>query len=757
MKHKGGDTVMIDDAMIDEANKTIRLKNDLDLSEAPYTVRHLERGSQTEVGWKLKDSLYGYNGDLGLVNVTETSATIKVWSPSAEHVDLILYDREDPIKIIGEYEMSLTEKGVYSITLTEVLTGIKNPNGYYYHFNITRGEKSVRALDPYAKSMAQWTSEGHENSVGKAAIVDVSNIGPDLEYADIEGFRHREDAIIYEVHIRDFTSDPALEGKLNHEFGTFSAFREKLDYIESLGVTHIQLLPVMSYFYSDEFIKGERLLDYSSTNNNYNWGYDPHSYFSLTGMYSENPRDPSKRIEEFKNLIKDIHNRNMGIILDVVFNHTAAVHIFEDLEPNYYHFMDEAGEAKTSFGGGRLGTTHKMSRRVLVDSIKYWVDEFKVDGFRFDMMGDHDAETIQIAYDEAKALNPKIIMIGEGWRTFVGDDEDQTVKPADQDWMSETDAVASFSDEFRNELKSGYGSEGQPRFLTGGAREIEVIFNNLIANPGNFEADDPGDVVPYIAAHDNLTLHDVIAQSIKKDPKDHKEEIHQRIRIGNLMVLTSQGTPFIHAGQEFGRTKQFRHPDYQTTVEEAPFKSTYMTKEDGTPFEFPYFIHDSYDSTDMVNRIDWEKATNTEVYPIHTLTRDYTSGLISLRRSTDAFSKETKAEILEQVSLINVPEVKEQDLIIAYEAKASTKESYHVFINADDKSRNFTVETDYTKEDVVVDQIEAGTEAIDEPVGVRLSPSSLTLDALTAIIIRVSDDKEDDTNIVADEDSVKMT
>ncbi len=165
----------------------------------------------------------------------------------------------------------------------------------------------------------------------------------------------------------------------------------------------------MSYYWGgNEWASGERLTEYSSTDNNYNWGgYDPHSYFSLTGMYSENPDDPELRIEEFKRLIDEIHSRNMGVILDVVYNHTARVDIFEDLVPNYYHFMDADGTPKTSFGGGRLGTTHKMSRRILVDSILYWTEEFKVDGFRFDMMGDHDAETIQIAYDEAKKIKSK--------------------------------------------------------------------------------------------------------------------------------------------------------------------------------------------------------------------------------------------------------------------------------------------------------------------------------------------------------------
>ena len=135
-----------------------------------------------------------------------------------------------------------------------------------------------------------------------------------------------------------------------------------------------------------------------------------------------------------------------------------------------------------------------MARRVLVDSIKYWTDTFKVDGFRFDMMGDHDAEAIAQAYRAASALNPKVFMLGEGWRTFVGDEGDP-VQAADQDWMRSTDGVAVFSDEIRNELKSGYPSEGQPRFLTGGPRNVYQIFNNIIANPSNFIADAPGDVI----------------------------------------------------------------------------------------------------------------------------------------------------------------------------------------------------------------------------------------------------------------------
>ncbi|BAM47868.1 pullulanase [Amphibacillus xylanus] len=749
---KNGDAVTDFTIEINSENNTVIVTvKDARLTDiAPFEIKYDGREATASVGWRLKDEVYAYDGELGLDLRADGSAELKLWSPSADSVHVVLYDKNDQNNLItDELEMTLGDRGVWSIVLDESNTGISDLTGYFYHFAIERDGKTVLALDPYARSMAAWNNSDPDNYVGKAAIVDPSTIGPKLDYAKIDGFEKREDAIIYEVHVRDFTSDPSIADQLTSQFGTFSAFIEKLDYIESLGVTHIQLLPVMSYFFADEFNNAKRLLEYSSTGNNYNWGYDPHSYFSLTGMYSENPEDPAKRIEEFKYLINEIHKRGMGVILDVVYNHTASVHIFEDLEPNYYHFMNADGSPRENFGGGRLGTTHKMARRILVDSITYWVDEFKVDGFRFDMMGDHDAESIQLAYDKAKELNPNIVMIGEGWVTFAGDEKYPDVQAADQHWMQHTKAVGSFSDEFRNELKSGFGSEGQPRFITGGARNIQQIYDNLTANPHNFKADDPGDVVPYIAAHDNLTLHDVIAQSIKKDPKDHAEEIHQRIRLGNLMVLTAQGTPFIHAGQEYGRTKQFRHEDFINEVPEsqAPYKSTFMTDENGKPFEYPYFIHDSYDSTDAVNMFDWAKVTDNDAYPINVATKDYTAGLIKLRRSTDAFRRGTMEEIEQFVSMIEAPEIMQEDLIIGYEAIDSKGDVYAVFVNADSQTRQLTLTTDYSAGAIIVDGKTAGIDPINDPVGVELTPDSITLDPLTATVIKLTDDSTDDSPV----------
>ncbi|MDU8971135.1 MAG: pullulanase [Streptococcus sp.] len=749
-----GNKVAITDVEVDEAGKKVTYIGDFSDTQHPYTVSYNSDRFTTRSSWRLKDESYSYDGPLGATLKEDGKRVdLTLWSPSAEKVSVVVYDKKDPEKVVGTVALEKGEKGTWKQTLdANSGLGISNYTGYYYHYQIERQGKTVLVLDPYAKSLAAWNSDlaktDAAHKVAKAAFVDPSKLGPqDLTYGKIRNFKSREDAVIYEAHVRDFTSDPAIAKDLTKPFGTFEAFIEKLDYLKDLGVTHIQLLPVLSYYFVNELKNQERLSAYASSNSNYNWGYDPQNYFSLTGMYSSDPKDPEKRIAEFKNLINEIHKRGMGAILDVVYNHTANVDIFEDIEPNYYHFMDADGTPRTSFGGGRLGTTHYMSKRFLVDSIKYLVETYKVDGFRFDMMGDHDAASIEEAYKAARALNPNLIMLGEGWRTYTGD-ENAPVQPADQDWMKKTDTVAVFSDDIRNNLKSGYPNEGQPAFITGGKRDINTIFKNLIAQPTNFEADSPGDVIQYIAAHDNLTLFDIIAQSIKKDPSkaENYAEIHRRLRLGNLMVLTAQGTPFIHSGQEYGRTKQFLDPAYKNPVSEdkVPNKSHLLRDKDGKPFVYPYFIHDSYDSSDAVNKFDWTKATDGKAYPENVKSRDYMKGLIALRQSTDAFRLKSLQDIKERVRLITVPGqngVEKEDVTIGYQITAPNGDIYAVFVNADDKAREFTLGTAFAhlrKAEVLADENQAGPVGIANPQGLEWTEKGLKLNALTAVVLRLS-------------------
>lgn len=260
-----------------------------------------------------------------------------------------------------------------------------------------------------------------------------------------------------------------------------------------------------------------------------------------------------------------------------------------------------------------------------------------------------------------------------------------------------------------------------------------MIFNNIKGQPGNTADDDPGDMVQYIAAHDNLPLYDVIAQSIKKDPAipENNLEIHKRIRLGNSMILTSQGTAFLHAGQEYGRTKQW----FGEGVPEQKYDE--LEDENGDPFG--YFIHDSYDSSDAINMFDWEKATNKKKYEINTTTREYTEGLIKLRRSTNAFRLGDKELVDRNVSLMDIPEIADTDLLLAYK-NVSTDDTgeYYVFVNADDKARTLSIGNyDFSKGKVVVDNDEAGTHPVSKKSGFTMSNDTLTLDPLTTVVIKV--------------------
>ncbi|WP_150275596.1 pullulanase [Paenibacillus tepidiphilus] len=763
-----GKAIAVKSAAISSGTQVKVTTEAFNLDKTPLSVSYSGRTVSAAGGWRMIDSLYNYTGDdLGATyNAADHTAALKLWAPLASTVVANLFDKDDASVKVGQISLAKGEKGVWSATLQpsdlKEVPGADDVRGYYYQYEVTNNGETKQVLDPYAKSMAVFTvnTEGTAgadgDTVGKAAIVDLSATNPDsFTHADIAGYEKREDAVIYEVHVRDFTSDPSIESTLDGErWGSYAAFAKKLDYIKSLGVTHIQLLPVMSWYYGDETKMGERETEYSAQNNEYNWGYDPHSYFSPDGAYSENPADPELRIKELKGLIDAVHEAGMGVIFDVVYTHMAKKEFLNDIVPNYYFFQDANGNFVGGFGNN-LATSHQMAEKLMIDSVKYWFSEYKIDGMRFDMMGDATQDAVQAAYNAAAEINPDALFLGEGWETFSGAASDPalTGKGADQKWMDKTDDVGVFSDQFRNELKSGFGSEGQPRFLTGGPRQISYMLDLIKAQPSNVPADDPGDIISYIEAHDNLTLHDVIAQSIKKDPaiEANELEIQQRIRLGNLLVMTSQGTPFIQAGQEYGRTKEWK----AAGVPEQ--KYTDLVDESGQ--SFGYFIHDSYDSSDAVNMFDWSKVTDPAKYPVQNMTKDYTAGLIELRKSTDAFRLGDKSLADSNVTLIQAPEVKDSDLLLGYKNKATDGTGlYYVFVNADSVTRTLSLSEDLTGGTVLVDNDEAGIQAIPaaDQSGFTLTASAITLEPLTAVVIQLNSDAAVLTSLEADSEGYEL-
>ncbi|MGV2939657.1 pullulanase [Mesobacillus sp. LC4] len=740
IKDADGADVTIDGVEITGAT-SVKVTAQFALDKLPLSVTYAGRTVSAASGWRMLDDMYAYDGnDLG-ATYKDGGATLKLWAPKASKVVANFFNKDDAAEKIGSIELEKGDKGVWSVVAAPGDLNVNDLEGYFYQYDVTNDGVTRQVLDPYAKSMAAFTvnTEGEAgpdgDTVGKAAIVDLSDTDPEgFSHAKIDGYEKREDAVIYEVHVRDFTSDPSIEGDLNARWGSYEAFADKLDYIKSLGVTHVQLLPVMAWYYGDETKMGQRELDYSAGGNEYNWGYDPHSYFSPDGAYSEDATDPELRVKELKEMIDAIHDAGMGVVLDVVYTHMAKASQLNDIVPDYYAFQDAQGNFLGGFGNN-LATSHTMAEKLMVDSVKYWFEEYKIDGMRFDMMGDATYPSVQNAYDAAAQVNPDALFIGEGWRTFAGHvaEPELAGMGADQDWMNKTDDVGVFSDEIRNELKSGFGSEGEPRFITGGARDINTIFKNIKGQPGNTAWDDPGDMVQYIAAHDNLPLHDVIAQSIKKDPSvaENELEIHKRIRIGNSIILTSQGTAFLHAGQEYGRTKQWKG--------EGVPEQKYHELKDAQGQSFGYFIHDSYDSSDAINMFDWEKATNKEEYEVNTTTQAFTKGLIELRKSTNAFRLGETELVDQNVTLLDIPEIKDTDLVIAYENVSTDKTgNYYVFVNADTKARTLTLgDYNFADGEVLVDSDEAGAKPVVELSGVELTDETITIDPLTTVVIKL--------------------
>ncbi|WP_416367204.1 pullulanase [Paenibacillus sanfengchensis] len=720
---------------------SVEVEAQFTLDEIPLQVTYAGKTVLAASGWRMLDELYEYDGDDLGATYRAGGAELKLWAPLAEKVSVQVYHKDDAARPAGApIELAKGDKGVWSLALKPGDLGIPDFKGYFYQYEVTHNGTAKKVLDPYAKSMAEFrvNTRGEAgpdgDPVGKAAIVDLSQTDPPgYDFADIPGYEQREDAVIWEIHVRDFTSDPAIAADLHQStWGTYDAFTKKLEYIKSLGVTHIQLLPVMAWYNGDEANMKNPEAAYSTQDNQYNWGYDPHSYFSPDGAYSEDPADPHLRIKELKAMIHAIHEAGMGVILDVAYTHMAKADFLNDIVPNYYAFQDQNGNFLGGFGNN-LATNRKMAEKLMIDSVKYWFTEYKIDGMRFDMMGDATYEAIQNAYNAASGIHPKALFIGEGWKTFSGAVSDPSLagKGADQDWMDQTDDVGVFSDEFRNELKSGYGNEGEPRFITGGARDIQTIFKNIKAQPGNTPADDPGDMVQYIEAHDNLTLHDIIAQATKKDPAvpANEAEILKRLRLGNLLTLVSQGTAFLHAGQEYGRTKQW--------LGEGVPEQKYHELRDENGKSFGYFIHDSYDSSDAVNKFDWTKATDADTFPEQVKTKEYTAGLIELRKSTDAFRLGGQTLVNTNVTLLQIPEISTQDLVIAFKNKATDGTgNYYVFVNADNKARKLSLSEDLTSGAVLVDNDEAGKDPVTVKSGFTLTGGSITLEPLTAVIIR---------------------
>jgi secreted pullulanase len=640
------------------------------------------------------------NHELGAVyDAAAKSVEFRLWAPLATGVDAVLYKASNAKAADASLALKLDPKtGVWSGRFAD-----SDPDGMFYEYMVHSGPAKKVVLDPYAKSMDAFKGSG----AGRGAVINPAKALPagGWEGGDDYKLAKREDAIIYEVSVRDFTIQP--EAGVKARPGSYLAFIEKLPYLKGLGVTHIQLMPVMNFYYNDE-TKTAFEATGTANDNNYNWGYDPHSYFSPEGWFSENPADPYARMVELKTLIKAIHQAGMGVLLDVVYNHTANATILGDIVPGYYYRTNASGGLTSNSGcGNDVATERPMASRLISDSVNYWVSEYKVDGFRFDLMGLIDVNTILKSRERAAANKDKadLLFEGEGWKMYSGP---ASVKVMDQNYMSKTDQVAVFNDEIRDLLKGGGLDDRAKGFITDKAVNPSLLFKNLIGQPQlNYQPMAVGNNLNYAEAHDNLTMHDNLSLNMNLSDKDagQRAELAARLRLGNFFILTSQGIAFTHAGQESGRTK----PKLNS-------KSEILGD----------FVHNSYDAADNINQFDWNPL------PEYRALREFTAGMIAIRKANEAFRIGDAAAISAAAKQIEGDGPRSIGWSIAWKGQ-----TWYLFVNSDKaEKRVFDAGTDLAGGAVLVASDQANPAGVAAPKGFTLAGSKITVEPLTAVMIR---------------------
>jgi pullulanase len=589
-----------------------------------------------------------YNGnDLG-VTYTPQKTTFKVWSPSVIGMQLKLYDNG----LDGDaYESITFEKQKNNVWAAVVKGDLKNKFYTYqgYESFAPPPIKYNEVPDIYAKAVGVNGKRG--------MVVDITKTNPAGWSTDRSPFNGGlNDAIIYELHVRDATIYSSAKNK-----GKFLGLTENglknskgqavgLDHIKNLGVTHVQLLPCYDFFTVDESIKD---------NSQYNWGYDPLNYNVPEGSYSTNPYDGNVRIKEFKTLVQTLHKNNLAVIMDVVYNHTMFGNesYFNQLVPNYYYRQDAKGAFSNASGcGNETASDRTMYRKFMIESVVHWVKEYHIDGFRFDLMAIHDIETMNIIATTLRKIKPNIILLGEGWTSGASPLPDE--KKALKKNAYKMNNVAVFSDDIRDGIKGSVFNHKDSGFVSGKKNDkMSVQFGlvgainhpNIDFTKVNYSKESytkqPYQMIAYNECHDNHTLWDRLLNS---HPNDSDGVRQDRYKLAMAIVLTSQGVPFIHAGQEFCRTKQGEE--------------------------------NSYKSSDTINAMDWERMQ------AYATVQQKLKELIKIRQEHPAFRLGNAKLVQQHLSF-----VQEKDGIIHIVIKNAPKDTWkeiHIFYNGTPQAYN---------------------------------------------------------------------
>ena len=549
------------------------------------------------------------NADLGL-RYTPKQSTFKIWAPTAESAELILYDRGVDGKEIKRLVMSKTNNG----TWTSSIDG--DQQGKFYAFRVKiNGDWKKEIPDPYAKAVGVNGKRG--------AIIELKKTDPlNWNIDKGPGLKNPTDAIIYELHVRDasisVTSGIRDKGKfiglIEESTINSSGLSSGLDHIKEMGITHLHLLPSFDFYSIDESKPGIP---------QYNWGYDPLNYNVPEGSYSTDANNPETRIREFKKLIQTLHRNGLGVVMDVVYNHTRLSQdsYFNELVPGYYYRQGPDGKFSNATAcGNETASERYMMRKFILESVIYWAKEYHIDGFRFDLMGIHDIETMNLISKELHKINPNILIYGEGWTAGTSPLPDSLL--ALKRSAYKLDKIAVFSDDIRDGIKGSVFDHHDKGFVSGKKDMEESIKFGIVAATKHPQIDytkvnyskapyaaAPWNTINYASCHDNHTLWDKLTISASDASEKSRVEMQ---KLALTIVLTSQGIPFLHAGTEFLRSKNG--------------------------------VENSFESPDSINAINWDlKTKNRGVV-------EYIKSIIKIRKEHPAFRLSTTRQITSSLS-----------------------------------------------------------------------------------------------------------
>lgn len=587
-----------------------------------------------------------YDGnDLELI-VDNSGTHFTLWSPAVQNVRVLIYDKDRNGVAIDTLEMHPGEKGVWRAAVPQMLYG------KFYTFQVqSQGRWLAETPGIYAKAVG--------TNGKRAAIINMSQTNPqgwDNDHGPV--VKNINDAVIYEMHHRDFSMHHS--GGIVHkgkflaltEVGTHNNLGAKtgIDHLKELGVTHVHILPSYDFNSVDES---------NLPANQYNWGYDPQNYNAPEGSYATDPSDPAVRIREMKEMVQALHNAGIGVIMDVVYNHTGdnGGSNFSLTAPGYFYRHNPDGSYSNASGcGNETASNRQMMQNFIVNSVKYWASEYHIDGFRFDLMAIHDIETMNRVARELKTINPSIFVYGEGWT--AGDSPLPLERRALKENVSKMQDIAVFSDDIRDAVKGHYSNEAERGFATGKPGNEETVKIGIVASTAHPQVDyakgnnskfayatAPTQIINYVSCHDDLMLTDKLAKSM---PEADVATRQRAARLAQTIVFTSQGTPFMFAGEEIFRDKKG--------------------------------VHNSFVSPDYINAIDWDlKTTNIDQF-------EYYRELIALRKAHPAFRMTTAADIAKYLVFDNETRTNVISYSLKNHANGDSWKEIKIVFNGNDKA-----------------------------------------------------------------------